>query len=54
MLSSKIDEVSRNRIWEEHCTKEVSKLQMNTHFAIDSDGCLWLRISKRKAPKIHH
>ena len=35
MLSSKIDEVSRNRIWEEHCTKEVSKLQMNTHFAIN-------------------
>ncbi|QDZ23806.1 hypothetical protein HOP50_11g63460 [Chloropicon primus] len=35
MLSSKIDEVSRNRIWEEHCTKEVAKLQMNTHFAIN-------------------
>mmetsp|Transcript_42053 Transcript_42053/g.134301 ORF Transcript_42053/g.134301 Transcript_42053/m.134301 type:complete len:149 (+) Transcript_42053:198-644(+) len=34
MLSGKIDEVSRNSIWSEHCSKELSHMQLNTNFSI--------------------
>lgn len=34
MLSSSLDEVSRNSIWEEHCKKETKTLRLNECFAI--------------------
>lgn len=34
MISTKIDEVSRNSIWREHCTKERHMLKLNTNFFI--------------------
>lgn len=34
MISNKLDEVSRNSIWEEHCKKESRTLTLNTNFAI--------------------
>ena len=34
MMSNKLDEVSRNSIWREHCTKEQAGRKLNTTFAI--------------------
>eukprot|EP00241_Pyramimonas_parkeae_P024434 CAMPEP_0114282790 /NCGR_PEP_ID=MMETSP0059-20121206/3746_1 /TAXON_ID=36894 /ORGANISM="Pyramimonas parkeae, Strain CCMP726" /LENGTH=73 /DNA_ID=CAMNT_0001403455 /DNA_START=207 /DNA_END=428 /DNA_ORIENTATION=- len=34
MISNKIDEVSRNSIWREHCEKELHMHKLNTNFFI--------------------
>jgi len=34
MISPKIDEVSRNSIWREHCKKELAHHTLNTNFNI--------------------
>jgi hypothetical protein len=34
MISLKIDEVSRNKIWREHCTKVQKQHKLNTTFCI--------------------
>eukprot|EP00959_Pyramimonas_sp_CCMP1952_P065959 1377078-Pyramimonas_sp.AAC.1 len=34
MISPKIDEVSRNSIWREHCKKELANHTLNTNFNI--------------------
>jgi hypothetical protein len=36
MISDKIDEVSRNKIWTEHVEKELSKTQLNTNFSVSN------------------
>jgi len=36
MINAKIDEVSRNSIWREHCKKELSNHTLNTNFNISN------------------
>mmetsp|Transcript_26989 Transcript_26989/g.32768 ORF Transcript_26989/g.32768 Transcript_26989/m.32768 type:complete len:154 (+) Transcript_26989:207-668(+) len=36
MINAKIDEVSRNSIWREHCKKELSHHTLNTNFNISN------------------
>mmetsp|Transcript_20792 Transcript_20792/g.70794 ORF Transcript_20792/g.70794 Transcript_20792/m.70794 type:complete len:150 (-) Transcript_20792:109-558(-) len=36
MISQRIDEVSRNSIWREHCTKELAHTTLNTNFNISN------------------
>ncbi|KAK3236233.1 hypothetical protein CYMTET_53615 [Cymbomonas tetramitiformis] len=36
MISGKIDEVSRNSIWREHCKKELNNHVLNTNFNISN------------------
>mmetsp|Transcript_37016 Transcript_37016/g.91478 ORF Transcript_37016/g.91478 Transcript_37016/m.91478 type:complete len:151 (-) Transcript_37016:336-788(-) len=36
MISAKIDEVSKNSIWREHCLKELAHCELNTNFSISN------------------
>lgn len=36
MISDKIDEVSRNQIWREHCEKELARTELNTNFSVSN------------------
>eukprot|EP00218_Dolichomastix_sp_CCMP3274_P016773 CAMPEP_0170132900 /NCGR_PEP_ID=MMETSP0033_2-20121228/949_1 /TAXON_ID=195969 /ORGANISM="Dolichomastix tenuilepis, Strain CCMP3274" /LENGTH=152 /DNA_ID=CAMNT_0010368349 /DNA_START=18 /DNA_END=476 /DNA_ORIENTATION=+ len=36
MISNKLDEVSKNSIWREHCTKELNNTTLNTNFNISN------------------
>ena len=36
MISARIDEVSKNSIWREHCEKELAHCELNTNFSISN------------------